>query len=58
MILSPPLTCQSTFELLQMRVNMVGKRKEESAAKVLKQSAKDFCENTSVHGFSYWVSSG
>ena len=37
---------------------MVRKRKEESATKVLKESAKDFCENTSVHGFSFWVSPG
>ena len=37
---------------------MVGKRKDNSAGKVLKESAKDWCENTSVHGFAYWVSSG
>ena len=37
---------------------MVRKRKEKSATKVLKESAKDFCENTSVHGFSFWVSPG
>ena len=24
----------------------------------LKESARDFCQNTSVHGFSYWVSPG
>ena len=27
-------------------------------ARVLKESAKDFCKNTSVHGFTYWVSPG
>ena len=24
----------------------------------LQESARDFCQNTSVHGFSYWVSPG
>ena len=27
-------------------------------SEVLKQAGTDFCENTSLHGFSYWVSDG
>ena len=33
-------------------------RKKVPTSEVLKESATDFCENTSLHGFSYWVSDG
>ena len=39
----------------------MGRKRRKSLVKtstVLKESAQDFCENTSLHGFSYWISSG
>ena len=32
--------------------------KKVPTSEVLKQAGTDFCENTSLHGFSYWVSDG
>ena len=34
------------------------KSQREPTSEVLKQAGTDFCENTSLHGFSYWVSDG
>ena len=33
------------------------KRVPIKKSKVLKEAGSDFCENTSLHGFAYWVSS-
>ena len=36
----------------------IKQRKKTPTSEVLKASATDFCENTSLHGFSYWISAG
>ena len=50
-------TEQFSFKGHRMRTTMVG-NEENKTAQALRESARDFCTHTSVHGFSYWVSSG
>ena len=39
------------------RVAAMGEGKEDKEG-IMKASGKAYCENTSLHGFSYWVSQG
>ena len=54
-----PIIFQGMY-MEQAKLKMVPRRRPSfvKTSIVLKESAKDFCENTSLHGFSYWISSG